>query len=183
MIIYLTGVSCVGKTTIGRLLAKKMNYSFFDIDEEIEKYYEKPIERIQDECLSMNKFREMGSRVLDIVISKSENAIIATTPSGLKYSYYRVYKKYKIEKKITSIHIKDKPENILKRLIFFDKDSNEIEIIMNDFELKLYTKEISNDYKFFNESLKRADLEINIDGIKLDDIPELIINELEKNKK
>ena len=42
MIIYLVGISCVGKTTIGRMLAKKKNYSFFDLDEEIEKYYQKP---------------------------------------------------------------------------------------------------------------------------------------------
>ena len=58
MIIYLVGISCVGKTTIGRLLAEKMNYSFYDLDDEIEKYYQKPIERIQDECLIMNEYRE-----------------------------------------------------------------------------------------------------------------------------
>lgn len=183
MIIYLTGVSCVGKTTIGRMLAEKLNYSFFDIDEEMEKYYQKPIERIQNDCLNMTKFREMGSKVLDLVILKSENTVIATTPAGLKYSYYRVYKNHKNEKKIISIHIKDKPENILKRLIFFDKESIQIEIVMNDLERKLYTKEIINDYKFFNESLKRADLEINIDGIKLEDIPGLIINKLDNIKR
>jgi shikimate kinase len=38
MIIYLTGASCVGKTTIGKMLAKKMKYSFFDVDEEVERY-------------------------------------------------------------------------------------------------------------------------------------------------
>jgi shikimate kinase len=182
MIIYLTGVSCVGKTTIGRMLAKKLNYSFFDIDEEIEKYYQKPIERIQDDCIGITKFREMGSKVLDLIISKNGNAVIATTPSGLKYSYYRIYKKYKIEKKIISIHIKDKPENILKRLIFFDKDSMQIEVVMNDLEMKLYKKEIINDYNYFKESFKHADLEINIDGIKLEDIPELIIKKLENIK-
>ena len=50
MIIYIVGISCVGKTTIGRMLAEKINYSFFDLDDEIESYYQKPIERIQDEC-------------------------------------------------------------------------------------------------------------------------------------
>ena len=35
MNVLLFGVSCVGKTTTGRLLAKKVNYDFYDIDEEI----------------------------------------------------------------------------------------------------------------------------------------------------
>jgi shikimate kinase len=56
MIIYLVGMSCVGKTTIGRMLATKIGYSFFDLDEEVEKYYQKPIERIQDEFYSMKGF-------------------------------------------------------------------------------------------------------------------------------
>ena len=59
MIIYLVGISCVGKTTIGRMLAEKINYSFFDLDEEIEKYYQKPIERMQDEWLKMNGYRDI----------------------------------------------------------------------------------------------------------------------------
>jgi shikimate kinase len=32
MIIYLVGISCVGKTTIGRMLAEKLDFSFYDLD-------------------------------------------------------------------------------------------------------------------------------------------------------
>ena len=60
MIIYLTGASCVGKTTIGRMLATKIGYLFFDVDDEVERYYQKPIERIQDECFTMNGFLSIG---------------------------------------------------------------------------------------------------------------------------
>ncbi len=31
MIIYLVGISCVGKTTIGKMLADKISFSFFDL--------------------------------------------------------------------------------------------------------------------------------------------------------
>lgn len=32
MIIYLVGISCVGNTTIGRMLAKKLDFSFYGLD-------------------------------------------------------------------------------------------------------------------------------------------------------
>lgn len=39
MIILLFGISNVGKTTVGKLLAKRPNYQFYDMDEEIRKNY------------------------------------------------------------------------------------------------------------------------------------------------
>jgi shikimate kinase len=36
MKILLTGISCVGKTTIGSLLAQKLSYPFFNLDAEVE---------------------------------------------------------------------------------------------------------------------------------------------------
>ena len=87
MIIYLTGTSCVGKTTIGKMLAEKMKYSFFDVDEEVEKYYQKPIERIQDDCYSINGFREKASVVFVNILSNTENMVISGTPAGLRFFF------------------------------------------------------------------------------------------------
>ncbi len=39
MIIILVGVTCVGKSTIGKHLAEKLQYKFIDFDLEIEKYF------------------------------------------------------------------------------------------------------------------------------------------------
>jgi len=39
MKIFLLGVSCVGKTTIGKRLAERLGYAFFDLDTEIEQFY------------------------------------------------------------------------------------------------------------------------------------------------
>ncbi len=69
MILYLVGISCVGKSTIGKMLAEKIGFSFFDLDLEIQDYYKKPIERIQDDCFSMNGYREKASVVLDYLFS------------------------------------------------------------------------------------------------------------------
>lgn len=183
MIIYLVGASCVGKTTIGKMLSNKLGFSFFDIDEEVEKYYQKPIERIQDECLTMNGFREKASVVLDYVLSKNDNSVISGTPAGLKFSYLKIYKKHAKNKEIISIHIKDKPENILNRLCFYDKDSKPIKINLDESEKNKYLRKIVGDYNYFKDSYKRADLQLDIDNICLENIPDLIIRKLEEMNK
>jgi shikimate kinase len=43
MKIFLVGVSCVGKTTIGKRLAERLGYAFFDLDTEIEHYFALPL--------------------------------------------------------------------------------------------------------------------------------------------
>jgi len=175
MILYLTGSSCVGKTTIGKMLAAKMGYSFFDVDEEVERYYQKPIERIQDECFSMNGFREKASVVLDNILSNNDNTVISGTPAGLKFAFLQVYKKHKKKKEIVSIHLKDTPKNILSRLTFFDKDSRPIKENLDESKKKIYLKEITADYNYFKDSYERADLQIDITDISLEMIPNLLI--------
>jgi len=183
MILYLVGISCVGKTTIGKMLAEKIGFSFFDLDIEIQGYYNKPIERIQDECFTMNGYREKASVVLDYLFTKNIDSVVSGTPSGLKYSYLQVYKKHKADKDLYSILINDSCENVLNRLKFYDKDSNPITEKLNDSKKKRYLEEIKTDYNFFKDSYKRADFKIDINNISLIDIPNLIINELQKKVK
>jgi shikimate kinase len=87
MILYLVGISCVGKTTIGEMLAEKLGYSFFDLNIEIERYFNKPIKRIHDEFYSMDEFWEKACVVLNNLFSKENNIVIAGTPAGLMSSY------------------------------------------------------------------------------------------------
>lgn len=183
MIIYLVGLSCVGKTTIGKMLSDKLGFSFFDIDEEIEKYYKKPIERIQDEYLTIDEFREKASQVLDYVLSTNVNSVISGTPSGLKLSYLQIYKKHAKNKVIISIHVKDKPENILNRLTFYDKDSKPIKLNLDESTREKYLREIIKDYNHFKDSYKKADIQLDINCVCLESIPNLIIEKLmELNK-
>ncbi len=163
------------------MLADKIGYSFFDLDEEIQDYYKKPIERIQDECLTMNGYREKASIVLDKLFSKNIDSVISGTPSGLKFSYLQVYKRHK-NKKLISICLNDSFENVLDRLTFFDKDSNPITERLDESKKKRYLKEIRADYNFFNESYKRADFQINIEDVSLDNISELIMKTIGMNE-
>ena len=180
MKIYLVGISCVGKTTIGRLLANYLDFSFYDLDDEVQKYYHKPIEIIQNECFTMNKYRQKASVVLDRLLKIQDNSVISGTPSGLRDSYLQIYKKHKKEIDIISVNIIDTPENILDRLTFYDVNSKLLDIELDDNEKKKYLKEIIGDLNYFKKSLSRAELQISIENISLAQIPELIVKELNK---
>lgn len=58
MKIFLVGVSCVGKMTIGRLLADRLEYQFIDFDDEIERYFVMPISRIKSRFFSVSAFQD-----------------------------------------------------------------------------------------------------------------------------
>lgn len=180
MKIYIVGISCVGKTTIGRLLADYLGFSFYDLDSEVEKYYQKPIEIIQNECLTMNGYRQKASVVLDKLLKKRKNSVISGTPSGLQDSYLQVYKKHKKRIDLISINILDNPKNILERLTFYDVNSKQEDIKLDENKKKKYLKGIIGDLNYFKKSLSRADLHIDIENNTLTQIPELIIKELYK---
>lgn len=179
--IYLVGVSCVGKTTIGKLLAREIGFTFYDFDKEIEKYFKSPIEYIQEKFFLIYGYREETKVVLRELIKKKKNSVIASCPSGLRDSYLREYEKSRKsnENTMISIHIIDKPENIVERLTFYDKESRLLEKKLNEKEKRLYLKEIKKDITFYKKFNNRADYEFNIENIKLEEIPKMLIEFLE----
>jgi len=64
MRIFLTGISCVGKTTIGMRLATLLGCQFFDLDDEIENFFSISTERLQEKFLTIYSFREESSKAL-----------------------------------------------------------------------------------------------------------------------
>jgi len=56
--VSLVGVSCVGTTTMGRILANRRGCPFFDLDEEIERHFGLSIGRLQARFLtSMSRLK------------------------------------------------------------------------------------------------------------------------------
>lgn len=166
MRVFISGISCVGKTTIGAKLGDLLGHSFFDLDDEIERYFSTSIERLQNKFLTMNSFREEASKALKHILNQkdSKDSVIALPPSGLMGAYWRVVKK----SEGTIIVLFDDAAKIIDRLTFFDIDSKPIEKHLTKEEKKLHLKEIKKDFTFFKTSYKRADISVNILGLNPD---------------
>ena len=67
--IFLIGMMAAGKTTIGKLLAEKLNLIFFDIDSELEKIMGLTIKEFYD-LYSKERFRLLESTLFDNMTKK-----------------------------------------------------------------------------------------------------------------
>ena len=64
----------------------------------------------------------------------------------------------------TIVVLKDTPENILKRITFYDIDSCPIKVNPTDREKSLYLREIRKDITYFSRSFQKAHLCVDITG-------------------
>lgn len=163
MIILLIGVACVGKSSVGKKLAEDIGFTFFDLDLEIEKYYGDSISRLKAKALTPYSWRLEGKVVLDRILNRNKhgNIVVALPPSGLRDAYYRVIKKF-----LTAVIVlHDAPENILKRVVFFDDDSRPIDVILDDHDKKYVLSEIKKDMTYYKRSYARARYHVDITGL------------------
>ena len=75
MRIFLAGVSCVGKTTIGARLAGLLECRFFDLDVETERFFGTSIERLRNRYLTSHDFCVVASQALKDVLLERTAAI------------------------------------------------------------------------------------------------------------
>jgi shikimate kinase len=163
MRIFLVGVACVGKTTIGAKLADILDYQFFDLDLEIERFFGTSIERLRNRYLTPSSFRAQASKALTFLLARtgSTNSVIALPPSGLMDNYWKVIKN---TTESTIVALQDTPENILTRITFYDVDSHPIQKTLSDRERRLYLREIKRDITYFRRSYQRAHITVDIAG-------------------
>ena len=161
MRVSLVGVSCVGTTTIGRILADRRGWPFFDLDEEIERHFGLSIERLQARFLTGYSYRKDCAVVLERIATANPDCVIALPPSGLRDAFLRVVRR--VPGVTVAVH--DTPENILERITFYDIDSRPIDKHLTREERNLYLKEIKADISYFKRSYERADLQVTITGL------------------
>ena len=161
MRVSLVGVSCVGTTTIGRMLGDRRGCPFFDLDEEVERHFGLSIERLQARFLTGYSDRKECAAVLERVATANPDCVIALPPSGLRDAFLRVVRR--VPGVTVAVH--DTPENILDRITFYDIDSQPIDRHLTGEERILYLKEIKADISYFKRSYERADLQVSITGL------------------
>jgi shikimate kinase len=126
------------------------------------------IERLQNHHLTPRDFRFAASQVLKQVLSREDscNCVIALPPSGLLGDYWKVVSE---TRNATIVVLRDTPENILKRITFYDVDSRPVQKNLTDREKRLYLREIKRDIAYFNRSFRRAHVSVDITGCGPDD--------------
>ena len=120
MNILLFGISNVGKTTTGRLLADRLGYKFYDMDEEVKSCLHITLEEFVNTVWPYERDKIRGG-ILENLVPRPENKVIAVAPM---YYYLREIKKdityYK--KAFSEITNKlniddDSPEKMVERLM------------------------------------------------------------------
>jgi shikimate kinase len=175
--IFLTGVGCVGKTTIGTKLASLLGYRFYDLDHEVEALYQLSLARLQKQHKSMDEFRIAAAKVLGHILLNpaSHHCVVALSPRGLMDAYWKVVRRTKA----TTVVLQDKPEHILNRLTFFDIDSRPMTTTLSARERQLYLKEIKADISYFRRSYNKATMFVDISSLNIDESARKIQAELE----
>ena len=147
MKILLFGVSNVGKTTIGTMLAKQLGYSYYDLDEEIKKEFQITLEEfVHTENLRWRD--QKRGRIIKKILAHEENMVFVISP----ISYTDNFGKRIIEDDILPIELVDTPANIFGRLVF----SNTDDTIYKD-----------DDYKNQHRDYYMADIRAVLNGMEV----------------
>lgn len=147
MKILLFGVSNVGKTTTGKLLAERHGVRFYDLDEEIKTHTGMTLEEFVHTADLKWRDQKRGS-IIKKLIRSEENMVLAVTP----ISYTDNFRRRIRSDDILAIELYDTPENIFSGLVFSDGNDT----VYTDDHLKnkyrnYYLKEIQADLDWYGK--------------------------------
>lgn len=145
MKICLFGASNVGKTTVGKLLAERLDIKFVDLDEEVKNRLKISLEEFVNTENLRWRDQKRGS-IIKKIIKMEEDVVFAISP----ISYIENFKTSIISDDNLLIELYDTPENIFSRLVFSDENDE----IYSDDNYKnankdYYMKEIQADLDWY----------------------------------
>lgn len=179
MKILLFGITNVGKSTIGKLLSEKLNYEFDDLDEEIKRRYGKIDAFMNKYPWTYERHKERGKILSDIVNKYEDNIVIAVS----SIFYVRCFSKLLEDENNLAIELQDRPENILKRLVYADEDDNVFPLeITTEKESKYYLSEIKKDITFFKKTYAKITNKFDMNGEDLETVTERLAKYIEDIK-
>ena len=160
--VALVGVSCVGKTTVGRRLADVLACPFIDFDEAIETHYGSPLGRVKGGFLTQTSFRRAAAPIIARRLAgfADQGFVLALPPSGLHAPHYRMLR----SAAATIVELRDSPQNILRRVTFYDDDSRPVTVPLTPKARRYYLSEIRKDIAYYRPFYRNADLSFDIAG-------------------
>lgn len=164
MRIILIGFMGVGKTSVGKALAQKLNIDFIDTDCEIEKYANRTIPDIF-EIYGENHFRELETKVLKDLIQKDD--IIISTGGGIIISKEN-REILKDEEKI--IFLDANAETIIEHL---SKEVNKRPLLKDSENLHRRIDELMS--MRYNKYKEVCDICIDVNGKNIDEVVSQIL--------
>ncbi len=173
MNILLFGVSNVGKSVSGKLMADHLNYAFYDLDDEVKKDQNTTLE----EFVSTGTLPEHDAircRILNDLVRKDGNKVIAVTP----LSYIEDIRYLFSSPGIINIELTDSAENIFERLVFSDEN----DVIYKDDDYKNrhrnhYLEEIQEDLDWYGSVYSDINYRFDISGMVPEQAVERMIDE------
>lgn len=169
MNIILIGYMASGKSTVGLCLAKKINFSFIDLDQYIEK---KENMAISDIFLSRGEiyFRKIETKYLEELLSSKLNTVISL--GGGTPCYGNNMNMIVNTEEATSIYLKATLKTLVERLIK-EKDERPLIAHLNteDELLEFVGKHLFERSNFYSQAKKT----VNIDTKDIEEVVEEII--------
>ncbi|NLO42128.1 MAG: hypothetical protein GX109_03730 [Bacteroidales bacterium] len=171
MNVLLFGVSNVGKTTTGRLLAKKLACDFYDIDEEVRTQFNTTIEKFINAFGRYERDKVRGG-IIRQLLARNGDKVISVSPMY----YSRCFNKYILRPDVIAIELQDEPENIFNRLVFTDEndqiceDTEEYREAHRDY----YLNDIYEDIKYYRNSFKKIEFKFQMKN----DTPDVVVGRL-----
>lgn len=173
MVILLFGVSNVGKTTTGELLAKQLNYDFYDLDEEVKKQLHTTLETFVSTG-TLYERDSLRSELIHTLVSKKGNKVIAVTPMSYVQNIYSLF----FSPSVLAIELFDSAEHIFDRLVFSDELDNvyKDDAYKNKYK-KHYISEINKDLAWYGYVYRDIKHHFNMNGLSTKDVVSRLIRE------
>jgi len=140
---------------------------------EIEAVEGKTMPRLQREFFSSRCVSQHRRPILESLIDQhaDEDYVMALNLRSLMdFSW----KALKTEENRIVVALEDRPENILRRIRFYDDDQRPLKIKLTSSKKAKLPKEIRASATYFRRSYKRADYQVDIDGKDIQAAADLI---------
>jgi shikimate kinase len=172
MTILLFGVSNVGKSITGEILASRLNYEFYDLDLEVKKYLNVTLEEFVNTGTLWER-DQLRCKLINTLVKKGHDMILAVTPLSYIHDIEHLFS----SESIFAVELVDSPHNIFDRLVFSDENDN----IYKDDEYKNrhrqhYLHEISADLEWYGKVYSVIENKFEVNGMPAELVADSLID-------